>query len=65
VDDVQLPGWAAGRDATLSLSSRMVLVEGIFDTRPLRYGDEIVLSELTSLALLRSSAGLGLIRVRR
>ena len=37
----------------------MVLVEDIVDTRPLRYGDEIVLSELTSLALLRSSAGLG------
>ena len=37
----------------------MLLQEGIVDTRELRYGDEIVLSELRTLALLRSSAGLG------
>ena len=37
----------------------MVLQEGEVDTRPLRYGDEVVLAELASRALLRSSAGLG------
>ncbi len=30
------------------------------DTRPLRYDDEIVLSEITSQAMLRNSSGLGL-----
>jgi len=37
----------------------MVLHEGAVDTRPLRYGDEVVLTELATHALLRSSAGLG------
>jgi len=36
----------------------MVLVEGL-DTRPLRYGDEVMLSEKASLAVLRGSTGLG------
>jgi len=38
----------------------MALGEGVVDTRPLRYDDEIVLSEITSQAMLRNSSGLGL-----
>ena len=37
----------------------MVLLEGVVDTRPLRFGDEVVLAELATRALLRSSTGLG------
>jgi hypothetical protein len=37
----------------------MVLIQGVVDTRPLHYGDEIILSELSSQALLRSSPGIG------
>ena len=38
---------------------RMALDEGVIDTQPLRHGDEIILSELFSRSLLRSSSGLG------
>ena len=37
----------------------MVLQDGEVDTQELRYGDEVVLSESATLALLRSSPGIG------
>ena len=46
-------GWLA------AASCGMVLQDGEVDTQELRYGDEVVLSESATLALLRSSPGIG------